>query len=65
MVGILFARPDSPLAKSDIIPSMPFFHDLSDNHIDFFCAGYGVEKVGVIERRLLKRGDGAEATPRQ
>jgi hypothetical protein len=43
MVGILFARPDSPLAESDIIPSLRFFHQLSDNHIDFFCAGYGVE----------------------
>lgn len=43
MIGILFARPDSPLAKSEIIPSMPFFHEMSDNHIDFFCPGYGVQ----------------------
>jgi hypothetical protein len=65
MVGILFARPDSPLAKSEIVPSMPFFHQLSDSHIDFFCAGYGVEarsddhlddkqEVGLIGGTLWK-----------
>ena len=43
MVGILFARPESPLAKAEIIPSLSFFHKASDNHIDFFCAGYGAE----------------------
>ena len=43
MVGILFAHPDSPLAKSEIVPRLKYFHQLSDNHITFYCAGYGTE----------------------
>ena len=41
LVGILFARPDVPLAKAQIIESLEYFHVRSGDHIDFFCAGYG------------------------
>ena len=42
MVGILFARPGSPIAKRQIIPNLDYFHHRSGNNIDFFCAGYGM-----------------------
>lgn len=42
MAGILFARPESPLAKSEIVNSIAYFNQLTADHIDFFCAGYGV-----------------------
>ena len=41
MVGILFARPESQLAKSEIFPNIDHFHYRSRKHIDFFCAGFG------------------------
>lgn len=41
MVGLLFARPNSRLAKSDILPHLDYFHHRSSKHIDFFCAGFG------------------------
>jgi len=41
LVGLLFSRPTSPLAKEEIIPNLDYFHHRSGNHVDFFCAGYG------------------------
>lgn len=41
MVGLLFVRPQSPLARDEILPSLDYFHHRSANEIDFFCAGYG------------------------
>jgi len=41
MVGLLFARPDSPLAREEIVPSLNYFHHRSGDKIDFFCVGYG------------------------
>ena len=40
MVGLLFARPDDPLAQAEVLPNLDYFHYRSGNHIDFFCAGY-------------------------
>ena len=51
MVGILFAHPDSPLAKSEIVPRLPYFHELSDNHVTFYCAGYGAEGEDLINAK--------------
>lgn len=45
MVGLLFARPESKLAKEEIIPGLYYFHIRSGNHIDFFCAGYGAQDL--------------------
>jgi hypothetical protein len=42
LAGILFARPESPLAKSEIVSSIAYFNQLTADHIDFFCPGYGV-----------------------
>ena len=41
MVGLLFARPESSLASSEIVPNLDYYHHRSGKHIDFFCAGYG------------------------
>lgn len=40
MVGIVFARPNSPLARSEIIPQLNDWHFRSGDHIDFYFAGY-------------------------
>jgi hypothetical protein len=40
MVGLLFARPDAPLAKAEIIPGLKYFHHRSGEHINFYCAGF-------------------------
>jgi hypothetical protein len=41
LVGILLCHPGSPLAKSEILSHLPYFHVRSGDAIDFFCAGYG------------------------
>ncbi len=40
LVGIIFARANSPLAKSDILPQLNDWHFRSGPNIDFFFAGY-------------------------
>jgi hypothetical protein len=40
MVGIVFARPNSPLSRSEIIPQLNDWHFRSGDHIDFYFAGY-------------------------
>lgn len=40
LVGIIFARPSSPLAKSEIIPALADWHYRSGDHVDLFFAGY-------------------------
>lgn len=41
MVGLLLARPQSPLARTEIVPNLQYLHHRSGAHIHFFCAGYG------------------------
>lgn len=41
MVGLLFARPQSQLARDEIVPNLAYFHHRAGKHIHFFCAGYG------------------------
>src|SRR5437667_12055014 len=41
MVGLLFARPDVPLAEVEVVPNLDYFHYRSGKHSDFLCAGYG------------------------
>jgi hypothetical protein len=40
MIGSAFARPNSPFAKSNLIPQLPDFHSLSGKHINFYFAGF-------------------------
>jgi hypothetical protein len=41
ITGLLFARPESALAKAEVIPNIEYWHHRSDAFTDFFCAGYG------------------------
>lgn len=41
LIGILFCRPNSPIAGSEILGDLTYFHFRSGESIDFFCAGYG------------------------
>lgn len=40
MIGIAFARPNSPLSREEIIPQLNDWHYRSGDHIDFYFAGY-------------------------
>ena len=40
LVGLLFARPSSQLAKAEVIPNLKYFHHRSGEHINFYLAGY-------------------------
>lgn len=40
-VGILFANPFTPYVKTEILPSIEYFHHRSEKNFDFFCCGYG------------------------
>jgi hypothetical protein len=53
MTGLLFARPESPLAKSEIMPNMSYFNHRSGNHIDVFMAGY-LQVSGTITDGALE-----------
>jgi hypothetical protein len=41
MVALLFARPQSVLAREEVVPNLPYFHHRAGKHIHFFCVGYG------------------------
>jgi hypothetical protein len=40
LVGLVFARPDSPFVKSELLPHLGYWHYRSADHIDFHFAGY-------------------------
>ncbi|MBN1787563.1 MAG: hypothetical protein JW806_04130 [Sedimentisphaerales bacterium] len=40
LIGLLFARPQTHLCNSEILPNLEYFHHRSAEHINFFCAGY-------------------------
>lgn len=42
MVGILFARPSSPVAKTEVVPSLDDYSFRSADNIDFFFPGYSL-----------------------
>jgi hypothetical protein len=41
MVGILFARPELPLAHEQLLGGIEYWHHRSGTHFDLFWAGYG------------------------
>lgn len=41
MVGLLFARENSKLVSTDMIPSKQYFHLRSGDNVDFFWIGWG------------------------
>ena len=40
LVGLLFARPASPLAKEEVIPNLSYLHHRSADFVHFYCGGY-------------------------
>jgi hypothetical protein len=40
LIGLLFARPASALAKEEILPHLSYLHQRSKDHVFFYCAGY-------------------------
>jgi hypothetical protein len=40
LIGLVFARPESPVAKTEMISQIPYWHCRSGDNIDFFFAGY-------------------------
>jgi len=62
MVGLLFARPQSPLSNAEVIPSLPYFHDRAGRHIHFFCIGYGAywPPGSVPDAQTVLRIDGTD-----
>ncbi len=41
LVGVLFCNPHTPFCKTEILPSLNYFHHRSASYINFFCCGYG------------------------
>ena len=52
-IGILLARPDHPIASSEIIPNLNYFHVRSGLHIDFYCAGYGEDLTNYPDSKAV------------
>ncbi|MCA9994209.1 MAG: hypothetical protein KDE56_00595 [Anaerolineales bacterium] len=44
IAGLLFARPGSSIAQTEIIPDLEYFHYRSGNDVHFFCGGYSAYK---------------------
>ncbi|MEH6592659.1 MAG: hypothetical protein V7746_20500 [Halioglobus sp.] len=62
LVGILLCNPSSPLAESEILGHLPFFHVRSGDAVDFFCAGYGAfwPADHHADRRVVSRIGGED-----
>src|SRR5205814_993168 len=56
MVGLLFARPGSALAKAEVLPNLEYFDRRSGRNIDFYVAGFrqgwpGLEEDDHVSRK--------------
>lgn len=40
MVGMLFMRPKTAFASTEIVPSLRYYHQRSGQNINFYCAGF-------------------------
>ena len=40
MLGIVFAQPQSPIARDELYPALPYFHHRSGESADFYFAGF-------------------------
>lgn len=47
MVGVVFAPPQSPISKAEIVPRIGDWHYRSGDHIDFWFAGYSASSDGA------------------
>lgn len=62
LVGMLFAHPQTSLAKLEIINFLQHFHLRSGDAIDFFCVGYGAywPPEHYVDQRTVVNIDGVE-----
>lgn len=62
LIGILFCRPDTPLAEEEIIKSLQYFHTRSGGNVDFYCVGYGAywQPSYFPDQRPVTKIDGAQ-----
>ncbi|MBM4031047.1 MAG: hypothetical protein FJ291_04595 [Planctomycetes bacterium] len=54
-VGLLFCRPESSIAATEILPSLGYYHLRSGRHIDFYFAGYTNQCPDKRERNLYRQ----------
>lgn len=40
LAGLVFARPESPFVKAELLPHLGYWHYRSGDHVDFHFAGY-------------------------
>lgn len=59
LIGLCFARPTSPLAKSEILPQIPDWHHRSGNSTDFYFAGFGDHEWDEDFQKVELPGRGA------
>jgi hypothetical protein len=45
ITGIVFARPETPLTQTEIMPHIDYWFHRCDNYTDFFCGGYAVSDM--------------------
>lgn len=59
VLGILFANPEVPFVKNEILPSLDYFHHLTATHLDIFCGGFFayVPPGECPDRKSVRVGD--------
>lgn len=55
IAGLLFAQPESSLARSEIVPHLSYFHHRSDADVHFFCGGYSAYGNAYKDNKLIIR----------
>ena len=46
LAGLLFARPESRLAKDEVLPHLNYFSRVTADKFNFYCVGYHIAKPG-------------------
>lgn len=59
LVGMVFARPESQLARDEIIPHIPYFHERSADRAILFFAGYA-HHASTPEAKVVLPGASGE-----
>ena len=62
MIAILFARPESSLSKTQILPFLPYLDNRSEQHIDFYLPGYELIEYGSQNDTVVAEIEGNQWT---
>ena len=57
---MLFAQPKSPLARSEIVPQLEYFHHRSGDDVHFFCGGYSAYDNKYRDNKPVARISGTQ-----